>query len=301
MQDVARIVGLVMAGLVLVLVGAAAWAYAVSESRLTQHVALAAADITIPTDIPSIQRGQHLASAVALCNQCHGSTLGGRVLMDDSSIGRIVASNLTRGRGGVGTLLSDADILRAVRDGVDPSGRLLLLMPSDNYNHFSDADLADIVAYVRSVAAVDSNLPSSDIRPVGRLLFAAGQLPLIPAESIDRGMPRLPTPAPSVSPEYGAYLVQAAGCATCHGPGLSGGRVPQGARGSPPAANLTPSGLGQWSEADFLRAMRTGVRPDGRTLDTLMPWPYFAQMSDDELRAIWRFLEGVPPRQTGSR
>ena len=60
-------------------------------------------------------------------------------------------------------------------------------MPSDNYNHFSDTDLADIVAYVRSVASVDSNLPSSDIRPLGRLLFAAGQLPLMPAASIDRG------------------------------------------------------------------------------------------------------------------
>src|SRR3954454_9482013 len=106
MQDVARIVGFVMAGMVLVAVGAAAWAYAVSETHLTQHVALAAEELSIPSDIPSIQRGQHLASAVALCTQCHGANLAGRVLMDDPSIGRIASSNLTRGRGGVGGLLS---------------------------------------------------------------------------------------------------------------------------------------------------------------------------------------------------
>jgi hypothetical protein len=42
------------------------------------------------------------------------------------------------------------------------------------------------------------------------------------------------------------------------------------------------------------------MRPDGRVLNTLMPWPYFAQMTDDELRAIWRFLQAVPPRQSGT-
>ena len=68
-----------------------------------------------------------------------------------------------------------------------------------------------------------------------------------------------------------------------------------------PAANLTRSGLGAWSEADFFKAMRTGTRPDGRVLDTFMPWPYYAQMTDEELRAVWRFLQVVPPRPTGTR
>jgi hypothetical protein len=70
---------------------------------------------------------------------------------------------------------------------------------------------------------------------------------------------------------------------------------------SVPASNLTPAALGAWAEADFLRVMRTGTRPDGRRLDAFMPWPYFAQMTDDELRALWRFLQAIPPRATGSR
>ena len=76
---------------------------------------------------------------------------------------------------------------------------------------------------------------------------------------------------------------------------LYGARRP----GARPTANLTPTGLGNWSEADFVRAMRTGRRPDGSAIDTSMPWPYFAQMSDVELRAIWAFLSLVPPRLSG--
>jgi len=103
-----------------------------------------------------------------------------------------------------------------------------------------------------------------------------------------------------VTPEFGKYLADTAGCSGCHGPGLSGGVIAEAPPGTTPAANLTPAGLGTWSEADFFKAMRTGTRPDGRVLDTFMPWPYYAQMTDDELRALWRFLQVVPPRATGN-
>ena len=69
---------------------------------------------------------------------------------------------------------------------------------------------------------------------------------------------------------------------------------------APLAANITPTGLGSWSEADFVKALRTGTKPDGQTINPFMPWPYFLQMTDDELRAIWRYVESVPPRASGS-
>jgi hypothetical protein len=77
--------------------------------------------------------------------------------------------------------------------------------------------------------------------------------------------------------------------------------VPGAPRGTVPASNLTPTGLGDWSEADFLRAMRSGRRPDGSLIDPAMPWQYYAQMSDLELRAIWQFLGVVPPRPSGNQ
>jgi cytochrome c553 len=295
-----RVLGLLVAGVGLVIGAAWAATYFISENRLTRKVDVPTEAIAVPTDISSVQRGQHLASAVAACADCHGPNLAGDVFIDDPALGRIVSPNLTRGQGGVGSSFTDADYIRAIRHGVDPGHRQLLIMPADVYNHFSDADLGAIVAYVKSLPAIDTSLPSSEIRPFGRMLFAIGQLPLQPAARIDHFAPRPPPPRTGVTAEYGRYLADAAGCPTCHGPGLSGGKIPQMPPNTLPAANITPSGLATWSDTDFLRVMRTGMRPDGRVLNTLMPWPYFAQMTDDELRAIWRFLQAVPPRQSGT-
>ena len=245
--------------------------YVLGDQRLNRRVAVPDESVAVPMDLASAHRGQHLASAVALCVDCHGPNLAGRVVFDQRGLGRIVAPNLTRGRGGIGASDSDADMLRAIRHGVDRTGRQLLIMPSDNYTRLSDADVGAIIDYIRSVPSIDTSLPSTEILALGKIRFATGQLALLPSANIDHFAPRLAPPAPALTADYGSYLAEIAGCATCHGPGLSG--------------------LGGWSEADFLRLMRTGTRPDGRVLSTSMPWPYFAQMSEDELRAIWRYLD----------
>src|SRR5712692_657325 len=222
-----RAIGLLGAGVVLVI--GLAWASVlwVSDRRLNQRVDVPREKIDVPTDITAIQRGQHLASAVAACVDCHGANLAGKIFVDDPALGRIVSPNLTRGRGGLGSTFADADFVRAIRHGVDPGGRQLLVMPSDNYNHFSDADLGAIIGYVRSLPAIDTSLPSNEIRTVGRILFAIGQLSLQPAAGLDHFAPR-PAPArPGVTPEYGKYLADTAGCPNCHGAGLSGGKIPQ--------------------------------------------------------------------------
>jgi hypothetical protein len=56
------------------------------------------------------------------------------------------------------------------------------------------------------------------------------------------------------------------------------------------------TGIGAWTEADFVRAMRVGKRPDGSAINTFMPWEIFRGMTDDELNAIWLYLRSVPPR-----
>jgi cytochrome c553 len=295
-----RVLGLVVAGAVVVIGLAAGAVYFISDSRLNRKVDVRRESIAIPTDISSVQRGQHLASAVAACGECHGSNLAGKVYIDDRLFARIVPPNLTRGRGGIGATFTDADFVRAIRDGVDPSGRQLLIMPSDDYNEFSDADLGAIIAYVRSLPAINTSLPASEVRVLGLLLFALGQLPLQPSATIDRNAPRPVAPPTGVTAEYGKYLADTAGCPNCHGPGLSGGKIPQAQLNAVPATNITPAGIGAWSDADFIKAMRTGMRPDGRSIATSMPWPYYAQLTDSELRALFRFLQAIPPRTTGT-
>jgi len=66
------------------------------------------------------------------------------------------------------------------------------------------------------------------------------------------------------------------------------------------ALNLTPGGeLGFWSEDDFFATLRTGVTPSGRQLIEVMPWKYFGQMTDEELRALWLYLQSLPALEQG--
>lgn len=294
--------GRVLGGLVLVVFLALAGVYAVSEARMRRTYRVDPGPVAVRTDAEAVRQGAHLAVTRG-CTDCHGADLGGKVFIDDAPVARLAGSNLTRGRGGVAArYAADADWVRAIRNGVAPDGRALLFMPSHEFNPLGDEDVGALVAYIRSLPPVDSDLPAPSVGPLGRALFLAGQVPLLPAELIDHAAPRRAAPAPGVTAEYGAYL--ATGCTGCHGAGFSGGRIP----GTPPdwkaAANLTPdpaTGLGRWTEQDFVRAMRTGRRPDGSGIDPLMPWKGLASMTDTELRALWAYLRTVPAKPYGSR
>jgi len=67
-----------------------------------------------------------------------------------------------------------------------------------------------------------------------------------------------------------------------------------------PSPNLTPGGeLASWSEVDFFTAIRTGVTPSGHKLSEEMPWQNFGQMTDDELKAVWLYLQSLPALPQG--
>ena len=97
---------------------------------------------------------------------------------------------------------------------------------------------------------------------------------------------------------YGEYLIDTAGCWTCHGAELAGGKNPDPE--APPGPNLTPGGeLAGWSEGDFVRALRQGQTPSGRQLQAeFMPWSQFRHFTDEELQAIWLYLQEQPARET---
>jgi mono/diheme cytochrome c family protein len=107
----------------------------------------------------------------------------------------------------------------------------------------------------------------------------------------------------------GEYLAKAAGCQGCHtekkeggkGDGAvpyAGGRALKTPFGTFYGPNLTPhpdAGLGRWSEADFKRAMREGVRPDGAHYFPAFPYPSFTGIADADLRDLWAFFRSLPP------
>ncbi len=200
----------------------------------------------------------------------------------------------------VGGRRSTADLVRAIRHGVRPDGTSLVVMPSEVYVRLGAADLGALVAYLRRLPPVDRRVPRTGFGPAGRALLAAGRLNILVADKTPR-LPLGPGVAPDTTPAYGRYLADVTGCHGCHGFGLSGGRV-AGPPGFPPAAHQTPAGRrAGWSGAEFRRAMRTGVRPDGSRVAAFMPWRQYAAMTDGELAALWRYLRTAPPRATGTK
>ena len=158
-------------------------------------------------------------------------------------------------------------------------------MPSAVFYYLSDEDLGAVIAYLKSLPPVDNELPETDLGPIGRVMLALGQLPpeIIPNVTvIDHNAPRPVAPAPGLSVEYGEYLAH--GCTTCHTANFNGQTI-RGGGNVFVALNLTPGGeLVGWSEEQFITTMRTGVTPGGKQLKDFMPWKFFGQMTDDELK-----------------
>jgi cytochrome c553 len=292
-----KILGRVVAVLLVVVVGVVAAVYFASSSKLKKTFVVTARPVTLPSDPAAIAHGKHMAETRG-CNECHGADYGGAKVIDDPAMGRLFGPNLTKGKGGVIATFRDEDWVRAIRHGVAPDGRGLILMPSEEYSHFSDEDLGSVIAFLKTVPAVDRESVPLSLGPVARALLVAGKLKLAAAQ-IDHANLRPQFVPPAVTVEYGQYL--SVGCTGCHGRNFSGGKIDIGPPDWPHAANLTPTGrLAKWTEADFLAAMRTAKRPDGTELNPVMPRS-FGNMTDVELKALWAYFKTLPPAETGAR
>lgn len=258
--------------------------------------------IAVVSDSSTIAHGKHLAQVIMKCSDCHGGDLGGRnPFADARPLGVVNGPNLTTGEGGSISRYDDPALARAIRHGIKVDGRPILLMPAGSYLRTSEADVAAVIAYVRSVPPIDRTIPPSQVHPVGRLLYALGQFPIVEADRVDHAAAPSPNQAPAPTVEYGQYLADIGGCTGCHGPGLSGGKIPGTPPEWKPASNITPLGLKGWTEADFVTALKTGIRPNKTPIDTIMPWRFAGQMDSTEMRAVWLFLQSVPEKAFGGR
>jgi mono/diheme cytochrome c family protein len=251
-----------------------------------------------------VERGEYLVRGPMGCGNCHtplgpegfvqGMELAGR-LVDENEAFSAYSANITPA--GRVAEWSDAELERAIREGIRPDGSLIgPPMPFAMYRDLSDSDLAAVVAFLRTVPAVENDVPASTYN-----------IPLPPAwgppvESV-ADVPR------GVSVEYGAYLAgPVAHCMECHtpmgpqGPLLDtalgqGGFEFHGPWGTSVAPNLTSheDGLAGYGD-DELKAMITeGVRPDGKPMLPPMPYGFLAAMTPDDLDALVLYLRSLPP------
>lgn len=313
-----KILRALMALVLIVVVGIVGFVVYVSLTYERDFSGVPLPALTASKDPEVIARGAYLAHAVAHCSACHGpgetvtqrklaankDDLRGGYVMKAGPFGTYYPANITPDpETGIGKL-SDGQLARIIRHGVSPSGRFDAFM-AFAVGPMSDDDLVAVISYLRSIPPIANPTKKDEWGFVAKALAS-------------RFSPRMEQSPPYARPgaeaslERGAYL--AAGpalCRGCHSPfdamaGFKLSGVPfSGAAEAEPdgtdpsyeiiAPNLTPDpetgALASMSEDGFLNRMRAGRRHAGST----MPWENFAQMTDADLRSIFRYLKSLPP------
>ena len=257
---------IVLGGLIALFLLAGAALYPTGLKKLTRtYPDFPIETINIPDDAQAVSHGRHVA-IVWGCTKCHGEDLSGTLLTNDAILGTIPAPNLTSGKGGIGKSYSDTDWIRAIRYGVTPDRRGEAFM--NDYSTLRDQDLGDLIAYLKQIPPVDADYPTTRFGPIVPIAPAIGLLTPA-AERINPGAPRPADPVPGATIEYGKYLFSI--CSECHSTNLAGK-------------------VENWKQEDFVRALKTGVLPDGKQLTPAMPLKTFGEMNDTELAALWLYL-----------
>lgn len=270
--------------------GAALFAQFASEHKMQRVVTVAVAPVAIPDSETALARGKYLYESRG-CTDCHAKDGAGRTFIDDGAL-RVRGPNVTLG-GSVANY-SAVDWVRSIRHGVAPDGHPLLIMPSEDYNRLTDADLGAMIAYIRSLPPQAGD--GRDIRlplPV-RFAYAAGIM-RDAAEKIDHSLPPAQPAAAEDVIAAGAYVANM--CMGCHGEGFIGGKIPGAPPDWPAASNLTPVKAGAMQRypdaAAFAAMMRSGKRPDGTEIK-VMPFESLKELDDTEIGALYAFLATLP-------
>lgn len=257
-----------------------------------------------------VDRGRYLVEGIAGCGNCHSSrTDDGQFIKGMEYAGNFVieeegftayAPNITPDkRTGIGDWTDD-EIIRAIREGINRDGNVM--GPPMSYPFFreiSDDDIHSIVAYLRTVPAVEHVVP----RSVYRMELPPNWGPPVGY------VPEVPRDDPVV---YGRYLAHSIGhCTDCHTPLVNGqhdfsrtgagGNVfpmPFGFKWTAIAANITEDrtvGIGAWTDDEIKRAVTQGISRDGRMLLPFMAFSFYKNITDEDLDAIIVYLRTLPP------
>jgi mono/diheme cytochrome c family protein len=292
MRKTLKWIGIILGGAVAVLILAVIGLSTATSARLTKTYEIQPEILNIPSDPASLAEGERLASIY--CGDCHGENFSGTDFFNDPALAVVDAPNLTSGAGGIGAIYTYVDWVRAIRHGIDPNGKALFIMPAKDFYQFNNEDLSQIIAFLKTAPAVDNHYNDKTFGLMGKVLLALGAFgDVLNTENIDHNGPRPESPKVGVSAAYGEYLAGTYGCQTCHGQNLSGGANPE--PNAPPGPNLTPGGnLGSWSETDFINIIQTRQ-------SAWMTYESLAKMTDDELSALWAYLESLPALETTTK
>ncbi len=287
-------------GFIVIAVAAAAiGGTAMADRKQERRIPVALASIPLPDDQDSLARGRYLFQTRG-CTECHGTDGQGRAFINDGAF-RVTGPQIAPGSRSAVAAYRTEDWIRTIRHGVDPSGRALIVMPSEDYNRMSDADLGALIAYLKKMPAVEGLERVVALPLPVRVLYGFGAI-RDAAAKIDHGLPPQATVPMAADANYGRYVANM--CIGCHGEQLSGGKIPGAPPDWPAAANLTPgegSVMPRYARLDaFSSMLKTGKRPDGSAI-AVMPFESLSRLDDTEVAALHTFLATLTPRTAGSR
>jgi mono/diheme cytochrome c family protein len=289
------LVTLVLAGVATAVVGKI-----MGEHKMTRQITVAVAAVALNADAAHIEQGRYLFSTRG-CAECHGANGGGKEVIKDGAM-LVVSPNITAGANSVTATYRTEDWVRTLRHGVKPNGHPVMIMPSEDYNRLTDDDVASVIGYVKQLPPVAGRTAVVQLPVPVKALYAFGAI-RDAAEKIDHSLPASIPVASGVTPAHGAYVANT--CLGCHGAHLSGGKIPGAPPAWPAAANLTPgkgSAMARYPSADvFVAMLRSGRRPDGKTISTVMPFASLGAMNDTDVNALYTFIKTLPPRDAGQR
>lgn len=240
------------------------------ESRSTEPQPLSFDGALVQQATAKVAHGKRIA-AVLGCTGCHGKDLQGKRFYE------LYASNLTRDL----THYTDQQLEHVLRVGVPPTGRDLWGMPSELFQHLSEADMAALIAYLRTLepAGVPTQ-PPLPFPPEVREMIAKGEI--MPTAASVRETKVLAPVDLGASHELGRYITRVT-CAECHGPELKGGRN---------APDLIVTGA--YSREEFEHLMVEGIGVGGRKLKPVMETVSkgrFSKMTPQERGALYAYLK----------
>lgn len=286
MKLVAKILG-TAAGLLLI---AAVTVYIVFESKSRKLYAIPPVNIHEDVMKADVELGKRIFVVRAGCAECHGENLAGVKVIDDPMIGRVFGANITPYKLKDWT---DDQIAVAIRYGVGRDGRTLRGMPSMDSAGLSRSDTAAMIAYMRSVPAVETQHEANRFGPVAKIMAVLGKMPIVfPAEVIDQTKGFEEKPAEGPTHAFGKYLANS--CTGCHGEMFTGGPIPGGDPSWPPAANIRLGQNSVWTEESFKKMLNSGISPvSQKELRPPMPVALLKQFNETESQALWLYLSSL--------
>jgi cytochrome c553 len=254
-----------------------ACAYVSSESKMQRRFSVdVPPPLMLPTDAVELAEGKRLAHLTG-CTHCHAENLGGAIPLDIPNVVKFVAPSLTALLPGY----SDAQLISLLRQGVKADGTSVYFMPSEMFRHLNDADLARLIAWVRSVPPTPGISGNTEVRFIGRVIIATNQFKSAAEEIQARATVAAPTGL-SESATRGRYLVMSLRT-ECHGQDLEGN----------PGAQAPPLAIAKsYSAGQFSTLMHEGVPLSGQSLELMSPTARarFAVLTPEETAAVYEFL-----------